>query len=74
MARTYGWLEITTGNDSSIVYTQTQVATQHGYDSMLLLHLDSVEIASSVNYQTFLSAKSCRVCASCCPFAYGSFR
>jgi len=33
----------------------------HGYDTMLALHLDSLSISSSINAETFLKAKSCKV-------------
>lgn len=59
--RRYGWLDITVGPNSSVVYTQSQVATSHGYDTMLALHLDSLSIASSINLHTFVTAKSCKV-------------
>ena len=52
---------MTAGANSSIVYTQAQVATEHGYDTMLVLHLDSLKIASSVNLETFVQSKACRV-------------
>lgn len=63
--RRYGWLDVTTGANSSIVYTQAQWATRHGYDAMLVLHLDSLEIASSVNLQSFIKAKACKVSFRC---------
>ncbi|EIW72981.1 hypothetical protein TREMEDRAFT_42131 [Tremella mesenterica DSM 1558] len=59
--RKYGWLEITAGANSSIIYTQSQFATTHGYDAMLVLNLDSLDISSSVAYQSFINAKSCRL-------------
>jgi hypothetical protein len=43
------------------VYTQSQAATSHGYDTMLALHLDSLSISSSINAEVFLTAKSCKV-------------
>lgn len=59
--RRYGWLDVVVGPNSSVYYTQSQVASEHGYDSMLVLHLDSLDIASSVNLQSFIVAKSCKV-------------
>ncbi|KAL7425079.1 Macrophage colony-stimulating factor 1 receptor [Cryptotrichosporon argae] len=59
--RRYGWLDVAVGANSSVVYTQSQFATAHGYDAMLVLHLDSLDLASSVNLQTFLTAKACRL-------------
>lgn len=64
MERRYGWLDIIVGPDSSVVYTQSQVATPHGYDSMIALHLDSLAIASSVNLETFIESKTCKVSLS----------
>jgi hypothetical protein len=59
--RRYGWLDIAVGPNSSVCYTQSQVPGPYGFDSMLLLHLDSLDIASSVNLQSFISAKTCKV-------------
>ncbi|KLT40822.1 hypothetical protein CC85DRAFT_287095 [Cutaneotrichosporon oleaginosum] len=59
--RRYGWLDVEVGPNSSVGYTQSQIATQQGYDSMLMLHLDSLSIASSVNLQTFVVAKTCKL-------------
>lgn len=59
--RRYGWLDVEVGPNSSVGYTQSQIATPQGYDSMLMLHLDSLSIASSVNMQTFVVAKTCKV-------------
>ncbi|WVR03135.1 hypothetical protein IAU60_000125 [Kwoniella sp. DSM 27419] len=58
--RRYGWLDVVVGPNSSISYTQDQVATRHGYDSMLVLQLDSLGISSSVNLDTFIRAKTCK--------------
>ncbi|WVQ94212.1 hypothetical protein IAU59_001290 [Kwoniella sp. CBS 9459] len=58
--RRYGWLDVVVGPNSSISYTQDQVATKHGYDSMLVLQLDSLGISSSVNLDTFIKAKTCK--------------
>lgn len=59
--RRYGWLDVSVGANSSIVFTQAQFATSHGYDAMLALHLDSLQIASSVNLETFIHSKSCKL-------------
>lgn len=59
--RRYGWLDVEVGPNSLVGYTQSQIATKQGYDSMLMLHLDSLSIASSVNMQTFVVAKTCKV-------------
>lgn len=59
--RRYGWLDVVVGPNSSVTYTQDQIATQRGYDSMLVLHLDSLGISSSVNLDTFIQAKTCKV-------------
>ncbi|EAL21708.1 hypothetical protein CNBC5720 [Cryptococcus deneoformans B-3501A] len=59
--RRYGWLDVVVGPNSSVTYTQDQIATQRGYDSMLVLHLDSLGISSSVNLDTFIQAKTCKL-------------
>ncbi|ORY27357.1 hypothetical protein BCR39DRAFT_589249 [Naematelia encephala] len=59
--RRYGWLDITAGANSSITYTQDQFATERGYDAVLVLHLDSLQIASSVNLEAFVTAQSCKL-------------
>ncbi|OCF72268.1 hypothetical protein I204_06644 [Kwoniella mangroviensis CBS 8886] len=59
--RRYGWLDVVVGPNSSISYTQDQVATKQGYDSMLVLQLDSIGISSSVNLDTFIKAKTCKL-------------
>lgn len=61
MERRYGWLDVNIGANSSFVCTQAQIATEHGYDAMLALHLDSLAIASSVNLETFIKAKTCKL-------------
>ncbi|WWC67272.1 uncharacterized protein I206_101180 [Kwoniella pini CBS 10737] len=47
--RRYGWLDVVVGPNSSISYTQDQVATKQGYDSMVILQLDSIGISSSLS-------------------------
>ncbi|BEI81360.1 hypothetical protein CcaverHIS002_0205200 [Cutaneotrichosporon cavernicola] len=59
--RRYGWLDVEIGPNSSVGYTQSQIATPQGYDSILMFHLDSLSIASSVNLQTFVVAKTCKL-------------
>jgi hypothetical protein len=59
--RRYGWLDVAVGPSSFICYTQAQVPQPSGYDSMLILHFDSLDIASSVNLQSFVVAKTCKV-------------
>ena len=62
--RRYGWLDVVVGPNSSITYTQSQLASKRGYDSMVVLHLDTVSIASSVNLENFVASKSCQVTMS----------
>ena len=59
--RPYGWLDVTVGEDTSVIYKQSQFATARGYDASLDLHIASLQIASSVNYQTFITSKTCQV-------------
>lgn len=59
--RRYGWLDVVVGANSSVTYSQSQVATERGYESMVVLHLDSLDVASSVNLQSFVVAKACKV-------------
>nr|ODN85117.1 hypothetical protein L203_05068 [Cryptococcus depauperatus CBS 7841] len=59
--RRYGWLDVVVGPNSSIVYTQEQIATSTGYESMLVLQLNSLAISSSVNLDTFIRAKTCKL-------------
>lgn len=59
--RRYGWLDVVVGANSSVTYTQSQIATERGYESMVVLHLDSLNVASSVNLQSFVVAKACKV-------------
>ncbi|KAL1409648.1 Macrophage colony-stimulating factor 1 receptor [Vanrija albida] len=59
--RRYGWLDVNVGPNSSVTYTQSQWPTAQGYESMVLLHLDTLEVASSVNLVNFVMAKSCKV-------------
>lgn len=59
--RKYGWLDVVVGANSLVTYTQAQVVTQNGYESMVVLHLDQLDIASSVNLQSFAVAQTCKV-------------
>ncbi|GJN87915.1 hypothetical protein Rhopal_000870-T1 [Rhodotorula paludigena] len=59
--RRYGWLDITLGPNSTLTYVLPMVATNAGYDTLLELHLDDLNVASSVNHETFLHADACRV-------------
>ncbi|WVQ74514.1 hypothetical protein IAR50_004115 [Cryptococcus sp. DSM 104548] len=59
--RRYGWLDVAVGPNSSVVYTQEQIATARGYESMLVLHLDQLAISSSVNLDTFIRSKTCKL-------------
>jgi hypothetical protein len=68
--RRYGWLDVLVGANSSVVYTQSQHATSHGYEAMLILHLDSLQIASSVNLETFIRSKSCKVSRHFTPYGF----
>lgn len=59
--RKYGWLDVVVGGESTIVYTQAQVATEDGYLSEINLNLGDLDIASSVNLQSFAVARTCKV-------------
>lgn len=59
--RPYGWLDATLGPDSSFSFVLPMLAGSTGYETFLEIHLDSLKIFSSVNYERFLQAKSCRV-------------
>jgi hypothetical protein len=59
--RPYGWLDMALGPDSSVTFVLPMIATSEGYETFLEVHLDSLTIYSSVNYEKFLDAKSCRV-------------
>lgn len=59
--RKYGWLDVVVGANSSVMYNQAQIATKDGYDSMIALHLDELDIASSVNLESFAVAQTCKV-------------
>ncbi len=59
--RKYGWLDVVVGANSSVRYIMPIVGSKEGYNSILELHLDKLLVRSSVNYEAFLNAKSCRV-------------
>lgn len=59
--RPYGWLDMALGPDSSFTFVLPMIAGATGYETFLEIHLDSLMIYSSVNYEKFLEAKSCRV-------------
>lgn len=61
-ARSFGWMGVTIGPNSSIMYTQSQFATQRGYDAMLVIHLDSLAMNTSINGGCdFINATACRL-------------
>jgi hypothetical protein len=59
--RPYGWLNVAIGQNSSLNYVAPMIATDAGYDTLFELHLDTVEISTSVNYSELLKAGLCRV-------------
>ena len=59
--RYYAWMEVKVGANSSVIYSQAQYATKSGYDSMVVLHLDSIRISSSVNDTPFITARACKL-------------
>lgn len=59
--RPYAWLEVKVGANSSVIFSQAQYATKTGYDSMVVLHLDSLSISSSVNSLSFITARACKL-------------
>lgn len=60
-SRPYGWLDMTLGPDSSVSFVLPMLADVRGFETFLEIHLDTLSIFSSVNYEKFLEAKSCRV-------------
>lgn len=60
--RPYAWLDFKMGPESCVTFVLPMVASQSGYETLLEIHLDSVAIFSSVNYEKFVEARSCRVC------------
>ena len=59
--RKYGWFDVKVGSNSSISYVQSQFPTSRGYDALLVLNLDTLDISTSVNYSGFAKSKSCKV-------------
>lgn len=59
--RPYGWLDMALGPNSSFSFVLPMTASSCGFETFLEVHLDSLKIFSSVNYEKFLEAKSCRV-------------
>ena len=49
------------GENSTINYVMPWVSTEDGFDTLLELHLDEVNVLTSVNDIRVLSAKSSRV-------------
>ncbi|KAJ7188161.1 hypothetical protein C8R46DRAFT_12137 [Mycena filopes] len=54
-------IHVTVGDRSSINYTMPMVAGPLGYESVVEVHLDTVEITSSLNDIRLVSAESCRI-------------
>ncbi|KAL0956539.1 hypothetical protein HGRIS_002680 [Hohenbuehelia grisea] len=55
------WIHVSVGDRSSINYMAPMVAGPEGYDPLLEVHLDTVEITSSLNDIRLVSAETCRV-------------
>ncbi|KAF7361830.1 hypothetical protein MVEN_00527500 [Mycena venus] len=54
-------IHVTVGDRSSINYIVPMVASASGYDSVVEVHLDTVEVTSSLNDIRLVSAESCRI-------------
>ncbi|KAJ6593973.1 hypothetical protein B0H19DRAFT_1365929 [Mycena capillaripes] len=54
-------IHVTVGDRSSINYIMPMVADTSGYESVVEVHLDTVEITSSLNDIRLVSAESCRI-------------
>ncbi|KAK7057149.1 hypothetical protein R3P38DRAFT_1162521 [Favolaschia claudopus] len=54
-------IHVTVGDRSSINYIVPMVAKATGYESVLEVHLDTVEVTSSLNDIRLVSAESCRI-------------
>jgi hypothetical protein len=54
-------IHVTVGDRSSINYIVPMVASAAGYESVVEVHLDTVEVTSSLNDIRLVSAESCRV-------------
>ena len=59
--RPYGWLDVKLGQKSSISFVLPMYASKDGYDTKLEILVDQMSMSSSINYETFLMAKQCRV-------------
>ena len=59
--RAYGWLDVRLGENSSISFVLPMLAGEGGYDTFLEVHLDEISLSSSVNYDTFLRSRICRI-------------
>lgn len=55
------FLHVTAGDSSSISYLVPMVIGPDGYESRLEVHLDSVQVTSSLNDSKLVMAESCRV-------------
>ncbi|KAI6157760.1 hypothetical protein BKA82DRAFT_130576 [Pisolithus tinctorius] len=58
------FLHLTAGDSSSISYTIPMVIGPEGYESRLEVHLDTVQLNSSLNESRIIFAESCRVHAA----------
>ncbi|KAJ7251502.1 hypothetical protein B0H12DRAFT_1296299 [Mycena haematopus] len=54
-------IHVTVGDRSSINYIVPMVASEAGYESVVEVHLDTVEVTSSLNDIRLVSAESCRI-------------
>ncbi|KAJ7901907.1 hypothetical protein B0H14DRAFT_3080144 [Mycena olivaceomarginata] len=54
-------IHVTVGDRSSINYIVPMVASAAGYESVVEVHLDTVEVTSSLNDIRLVSAESCRI-------------
>ncbi|KAL4073990.1 hypothetical protein J3A83DRAFT_4507268, partial [Scleroderma citrinum] len=58
------FLRVTAGDSSSINYLVPMVIGPDGYESRLEVHLDSIQVTSSLNDSKLVTAESCRVHAA----------
>ena len=59
--REHAFLHVTAGDSSSISYLLPMVIGPDGYESRLEVHLDSIQVTSSLNDSKLVVAESCRV-------------
>lgn len=59
--REYASLHVTAGDSSSVSFLIPMVIGPDGYESRLEVHLDTVEVTSSLNDIKVITAESCRV-------------